>query len=66
MNTSDDPSLINTSWLYTFNIRILWNIGLTVEKNCPRGEDDYYSTSISLNIGNILYKIRLYVSIKGK
>ena len=38
--TSDDPTLINTSWLYTINIQTLWNISLTVKKKLSKGEND--------------------------
>ena len=74
VNLAKKMHLINKSWLYTINIHILWNIGLTVEKKKnPRGRmttkeyDNFFycETSISLDIGTVLYTIRLYVSIKG-
>ena len=66
--------MINTSLLYTIYIHILWNIGLTVEKNVPGGRmtpqewDNFFYCviSISKNTGKILYTISLYVLIKGQ
>ena len=38
--SAGNQASIMESWLYTMNICILWNIGLTAEKNCPRYVND--------------------------